>query len=378
MSIPFIKSFDDFAENTANPPANRPLARAAGELGQSFCDALSARPGTLTPTFLQSPLKWACQPYWDSKGYDGPVSEPPFQGGQCVGAPYQVRGEAWNIISSSWTQIGNVNTTGPIRSIEFTKVGGPCSTGGFGPGQVVRMTVTGTDLGGNPIVGTYTSACTPINNSGTDTPYRLNSVVRTSGGADNCGNPPDEFKPGDNPAPDPGPLPPGTGPSFDIRGNPIIILPPTLEIAPDINIELAPGEFNFGGGTGGGPAEPPLPGEDSPGAGTGVGGGENDFDEPPDGERWAGCCVTITSSPPGAGSIPQAEPQSIYPRTVGNVRLRFAGADGVNEFDTPLVNRQKTTCVWEPVRGLRPTGVRVNLLPGYSYSYRPYSVPLEQ
>lgn len=378
MGVPFVKEFDDLAENIANPNPNRPISNAVGQFGRQVCDRISARPDVFAPTILQSPLKAVCQPYWDGQGYDGPVTEPPFTGGQCAGVRYTVTGTFLNNttgascgLTQNWTA---GNPFGPINGVVADGSFWNLSTAG-GPIAINR---TSADGGGRLGVGNPPCAGSPGSNVQRASEVKITSVVPVSGGANNCGDPPPETRPGDNPAPDPGPLPPGTGPQFDIRGNPFFVLPPTLEISPGFNFEFPIGEINLGSGTGNGAPSPPLPGEDSPGAGSGVGGGEDEFGEPPDGERWVGCCVTITNRPVGSGTIPQAEPESIYPRIIGNVRLKFRGESGGSEYDTPLENRQKTTCVWEPVRGLEPVGVRVNLLPGYEYSYRPYSVPLEQ
>lgn len=372
MAIPFVSEFDDLAEAIADPNPNRPIQNATGQFGQKVCDAISNNPGLYAPTILQWPLKAVCQPYWDDQGYDAPVVDVPFTGGQCAGVAYTV---TWSITETLCSS-GPVNRPQPNRTVI-----GPIARAkteinpGSNPTVEFRFGTAGSTL---PIQGSgsYIDPCFADVTSALD--WGTFVAVRQDGLPDTCGDPPGDVVPGPNPAPDPGPLPPDTGPSFDIRGNPIFVLPPTLEVSPDFNIDVPIGEINLGSGTGNGPAAPPAPGEESPGEGTGEGGGDNDFPEPPDGERWVGCCVTITATPPGAGAIPQAEPQSIYPTTIGNVRLRFRGFSGGSEYDTPVVNRQKTTCVWEPVRGLEPVGVRVNLLPGYSYSYRPYSVPQEQ
>jgi hypothetical protein len=204
-------------------------------------------------------------------------------------------------------------------------------------------------------------------------------AVNPQGHGDTCGNPPNVVEPGPNPAPNPGPLPEGTGPGFSLRGVPILVLPPTLEINPSINIEIPDGEINIGGGQPSLAAEPVLPGTPIPGDPNSPNGGDTDFGEPPGGERWVGCCITITGRPVGSGTIPAAEPESIYPTTVGNVRLKFKPFGmGAFAYDTPLRKREKTTCVWEPVRGLNPTGVRVNVISGYSYVVTPHSVPEEQ
>lgn len=386
MVLPIVKKFDDFAENMANPPTDRPLANAAAQFGRKVCDAISARPEIFAPTILQSPLIWACQPYWDGEGYDGPTGEIPFEGGQCDGQIYRPSGTYVVSCSTSGFPEGTVlnwqaggNCIGPVTGIGKDEEG---------QGWVVlhagaaKISLASVEFSGNiQVIPRPGVICSQANLStqrrSANTPPAI-VAMNPQGFTDNCGNPAPIPIPGPNPAPDPGPLPPGTGPSFDIRGNPIIIFPPTLEIAPDITVELSPGEFDFGGGTGGGPAEPPIAGDPIEGDGGGTGGGENDFGEPPDGERWAGCCVKITESPIGWGVIPQSVPNDVYPAIAGNIRLRFAAGSAGSDYDTPIRAQQETSCVWEPVRGLAPTGCFVNLLPGFDYTVIPYSVPLEQ
>ncbi|MDA3835965.1 MAG: hypothetical protein PF495_21560 [Spirochaetales bacterium] len=204
-------------------------------------------------------------------------------------------------------------------------------------------------------------------------------AVNPQGHTDVCGNPPVDIRPGPTPAPDNGPLPPGTGPVINVRGVPILVLPPVLTLSPTLEIELPDGEINLGGGGNPMAPEPVLPGDDIPGDDLPGGNGDTDFGDPPEGERWVGCCVSITQRPLGSGTIPAAEPESIYPTTIGNIRMKFKPFGRTRlSYDTPLRKREQTTCVWEPVRGLNPTGARVNTVPGYSYVVTPYSVPEEQ
>lgn len=378
MSVPIVSSFDDFAEAMAVPNPNRPIQEGVAAFGRRVCDRISARPDIYAPTILQSPLVAACTPYWNSQGYDAPVEETPFNGGQCSGVIYEIWGETWQPFSAVWGPFERLGGSleviqGPVLTLEVQQ-GSLCSAGGFEGKQTTIVATGGVD---GTAVLSFSRGCVADGPGGVPGIRNL-QPIRQDGQPDDCGDPPSTYVPGTNPAPDPGPLPPDTGPTINVRGNPIVILPPTLEVSPNVNVTLSPGEFNFGGAAGDDATEVPFGGVEEVGAGSGAGGGDNQFGDPPPGERWAGCCVNVTARPQGSGTIPQAEPQSIYPNTVGNVRLIFASSQGSTNYDTPLTKRQKTTCVWEPVRGLAPIGVRVNLLPGYSYTYRPYSVPLEQ
>lgn len=361
MAIPFVREFDDFAEAMAVPNPNRPIQEAAASFGRSLCEEISNSP-TFENLGPQGLMGAVCKPYWDSQGYSAPQETPPFlPGGQCAGVSYSVQTLGSETCPASLGDaIASRQGTGPLTVSVVSTV----DTGQF-PRPLLTTFAINFANGSQNLAVRHDVGFLPCLRA-----------FRTDGLADNCGNAPSQLEPGPNPAPSPGPIPPDTGPSLDIRGNPIIVLPPTVEIAPNINFDFPIGEINLGGGTGNNPPGEPVPSEDIDGDGSDVGGGDNDFGEPPPGERWVGCCIRITARPIGSGSIPQAEPESIFPTTIGNVRLRFRSASG-SSVDTAIVNRAKTTCVWEPVRGLNPIGARVNLLPGYSYVITPYSVPLE-
>lgn len=355
MPVPFLTDFDDLAEAMAVPNPNRPIQEAIAGFGRTVCDSLSANPGAYALNPSRLGLQAACGPYWDSQGYDGPVdSPPPFEGGQCASVQYGV-----NIFRNP-PGPGNVGSNlfanGPITELSATFIGN----------FQYLCRITGSN-------GSFTQTVNVLAGEGAPSL----SLYRTDSQPDNCGDPPAGPPiPGPNPAPDPGPLPPGTGPTIDIRGNPILVLPPTLVVAPDISVDLPPVEVNIGGkAAAGGNAEPPIAGPEETGAGSGDGGGDNDFGEPPEGERWVGCCVKILTAPVGQGIIVSSYPNNIYPNAIGNVRLKFQAGVSSPTYDTPIRNYQETSCVWEPTRGLNPVGCFVNLLPGFTYSVTPYSVP---
>lgn len=379
MGLPFVSLFDDLAESIAVPPVNRPLARGVGNFGRRVCDGISNNPAVYAPTVLQRPLLAVCQPYWDQEGYSAPIIAPPFAGGQCALA-YSPRGTFERNCTEpngelkEWVTIGQA--VGPVLGVVLddnsyvVQFSGGVKLPIREPGQSFSLISAGP--------GTST-ACSQLGAKATAAKNVKLLFAGPVGHDDTCGNPPDNVTPGPNPAPAPEPIPPGTGPAINIRGIPVLVLPPTLRVSPTLDIELPDAEINLGGGGKPTAPEPVLPGDDIPGDNEPGGDGDTDFGEPPDGERWVGACVTITNRPVGSGTIPQAEPQSIYPTTIGNVRLKFKPfGPGPTEYDTPLLERQKTTCVWEPVRGLNSTGVRVNVIPGYSYVVTPYSVPKEQ
>lgn len=359
VSIPILSNLDDLAAAIADPPPTRPYERAVGEFGRQVCDRWSAAadPG---PGGYPGLVGTVCGPYLEGLGYSQPVeAPPPFTGGQCpveYFTQYARPGAPTNWLSTSPDRLqGPISTATVVNS-------------GPGPSGTTAWQVTFTGANGSSFGASN-------NNDGP--PGIITRVVRVDGQADNCGDPESPgFEPGPNPAPDPGPLPPDSGPDIDIRGNPILVLPPNFSINPNFDIGFNVDEIRFGGGGGGLSDEPPAPGEELPGPNDGAGGADDEFGPPPDGERWCGVCIKISQRPIGSGLIVGSDPYDVYPTVVGNARLLFAGST-ISGVDTSVRIQGKDTCLWEPVIGLRPTGVFVNLLPGFTYTRTPYSVPDE-
>jgi hypothetical protein len=350
-----VDAFDDLADTIANPPEGRPLRGAIGRAGQMYCNYLGAVPGAalglLGPGFVVGSL--LCKPYWEKNNFSEPVPTGGVVGGQCdkVYTFFAQRRTS----TAGFSTVQNTSRRGPITGIAKVKNGG----GSF----IDRYTITGPNVVGANVDISYSS--------GGDTRLLGPFLSGTSTPDFECGDGSSSgFQPGQNPPPNPGPWPTGEEPGTRPTGEPFFTVPP-IDVPGDPGDPIELPDDPLGGGDGAGGGEPPggLTGADG---GTG-GGGDEDFGEPPEGERWVGCCITITTEPPGLGIIPSSLPESIYPEVLGNVRLAFDGGGGVG-YDTPIQIRQKTTCVWEPVRGMAPTGCRVNVKPGTSYSIRKYSV----
>lgn len=354
-----VDAFDDLANDIAAPPSNRPLRNAIGRSGQLYCDAVGSKPGQFLAPFLPgalvSPL--LCKPYWDSRGYSPPSETPPFTGGQCA-VSYRcsvVRG-APNGSTSNPAALANI--LGPVTSQTVTFIGN----------FQYRMTVFGQN---NSPGGANIHTQNILANEGAP---RFGPLVRNDGQADNCGNLPGDLFPGINPPPTPT-FPPGQEPGADPDGRPFFRVPdlPNPLVGgdpiplPDVP---SPGPDVPGGGDEPPPpTEPPSAGPESPGGS----GGDEDFPEPEPGTRWVGCCIRLTTIPQGTGTIPGTAPETILTQVVGNARLLFDSVNG-QEYDTPVQIRSAGLCLWEPVKGLSPKGVRVNLKPGFAYAYTPYSV----
>jgi hypothetical protein len=369
-----VNAFDDLASTIASPPLDRPIKGTIGLAGQQFCNYLGAVPGVasglLGPGFTTAAL--LCQPYWDDQGYDEPIVTPSFGGGQCSGtgyqASYQLRQRSSSTFGcgewSDWEDrtgtIGAFPIPGPITGIEVVDEVSGIPTSPRRRGYLIKG--NGGDaflnLYGNT-VATYNPGCEPA------VEYRALSFSRVSGGPDVCGDPPGgTFSPGGSPPPTPT-FPPGQEPGVDPDGQPFFFVPPIDGIDGE-PIEVPPP------GGGGGPTQPPTAGEEEDG-----GTGDEEFPPPEPGRRWVGCCIRLTAIPVGTGTIPGTAPEPILTEVVGNARLLFDSATG-DGYDTPVQIRSGGLCLWEPVKGLSPKGVRVNLRPGFEYVYRPYSVLEEE
>lgn len=314
----------------------------------------------------------ACRPYLDSINPGaGPLLRLPFRGGQCV-TNYRLTYDTSN-------KDGPI-TNGIVRTRQ-------------GPLSVFRETAPPATGGGQPTVlwrlrygaaGTVETLLLGAEN--VDPRVSFTSIVRVDGAADNCGNPSPVVEPPDKiPRTIPNPEPFKPSPDIDVN------LDVTLNIDGSINFNIGVGvpiiiRPKFGpdedgdgdGGDGGGTAPPPSPPAPEPGpevpGGNGGFGGDDNFGAPPAGRRWVGACLRITQRPTNQPPIPGSVPEDVYASVVGNVRLVFNAA-GTRQTDTPIRIRAKHVCVWEPVSKLNPVGISVDLLPGFSYVYRPYSVP---
>lgn len=341
------------------------------ELARQSCRRYADRPDQVSATAAVNYEK-ACRPYLDDIGYGRPPSlEPPFEGGRC-NARYTVTADRYNLATGALAQSNQILITqfqGPLtyETVPGNPPAGGCTTGTFVQGRnIVSATGQRVSIGGG--------GCSSFHPQ-----FRNIRVTRADGLPDNCGSPPPDVV-------EPGP-PPTRGPKIE----PIIIVPivnidADLEINIDgtIDIDIGTGPITINPfGDDDGETPPGGGGEDAPGApepgpelpgGNGGFGGDDAFGAPPVGKRWVGACIRIVATPPGHGVIPQSIPDDVFPSVVGNIRL--VGAPGGSRLvDTPLRITAKHVCVWEPVRGFNPTGVSVDLLPGYGYTYRPYAVP---
>lgn len=241
-------------------------AVAAGEVAQAipwtrpayqqWCRIMA---GTGVPQALNAiDVPTICQPYLDDDGrtFGGDVA--PFTGGQCDGVGYNL-----NITSvtkrNGVTQLNaTLNHFGRIGPLSFTS----SSQENFISKQLkdkFGAVIQQANIGGNP-------------GDVLETTLTINSLTRADGQADNCGNPPSEYQPGDGYDGEdygqPFNYTDGNGRQWNINLN-----EPLVDIDGSINIpvEIDGIEFNIGGRS---PEAPP--------AGDSGDEGKPDFDNPSD------------------------------------------------------------------------------------------------
>lgn len=299
-----------------------------------------------------------CQPYWDDRGFDGPVNPgPPFNGGQCPGDLYRVfytfTGPAGQAVSNN-----TGNFKGPVSGLIWGAVNQ------FG---AVPVSLISGDPTQNPVLLGNTVA--QFRGQGS-----ITNITRMDGLTDSCGNPPSApLTPGPNPPPNPGPTP-GPEPRDDPDGGPI----PELPIPPYEDPVYGPTPIEPGDE----PTPPPPPaagGDGLPGAPDSVGdpagatgtdgeGEDIDFGPPPEGRVWVGALVEYTVDS-RYGNIPgTGPPNTVYPYVIGNASLRYS----VGRSSSSRV-RSRWHEMFRPVSTLVVEGAFIQARPGCSASVRPVS-----
>lgn len=301
-----------------------------------------------------------CRPYLDDNGWDSPVFEPPFAGGQCPGVSYDV---TWDRQAPGINPPpGSARALGPISistALNPGDEGANCPPGT----EFKRFTLLSN---GNPVSNIY---------SGCGVSYSNFQVVRRDGQPDSCGDPPPQLEPGPNPPPNPGPLP-GPDPTENPdnpTGPPLIPIPPyddpifgpvPVQPPPAVGVPDLPGDPTNG------PGDPdaiddPIPG----GPGTPNEDGGVDFGAPPSGRAWVGAFVQV-DYPDDAGTVPNTAPvNAVFTRTVGNVSLKHGTA-----YSTAVRLSSEWSAIFRGNDNLTVDGCKVNVLPSFSYRVYPVSV----
>lgn len=345
------------------------LGRQVKKSAQMFCDGLRANPDIATlPTVQRSYGDEVCRDYWEEGPNTGPTLTPPFSGGQCP-VTYIV---SYTIKNADGTvsPVQTTSGTGPVSGIEVVQVG-PAG-GGFSGTFSVRIK--------------FANASQTVHTQGTYPGETVNgtitNVTRADGNPDTCGNPPPKFTP-------------GVGPTYT-WGSPVVITPSPL--LPAIEIKVGPPEttddggfdisvtvnnnpeFNLGVslGSGGQGYVPPISisgepiDENNPPEGIDPRNvDEGDLPDPPEGFKYVGAVVEFTQFPSNIGVIVGTPPNHIFPRTVGNFRLKLK-ADSVGSFLSDRYDiREDAFSRIIDVNGLQCIGWQLNTEIGFVANIRP-------
>lgn len=342
-------------------------------LARATCKRYGNNPDAIDSRAAEA-YEGVCRPYLDSIGAGvGAGIGLPFEGGQCAGTYYFVVLRFYNPTTGAPSGDAQYEGFGPVRIVasgnQAPGPGSSCAEGQtYYPGRALAFNgVERVSFGGGCAVRQT---------------WEVLSITPRSGEPDNCGNqPPIVDQPQPDPTPTPNPEPFKPAPDIDLNFD------VTLNFDGSVNIDIGTGPIvinPFGGGDGdGGGGEPGVgnpPGEPEPGpvipGGNGGFGGDDELGEPPAGRRWVGVCLAITQRPEGFGTVKSNTVDKVYPIVVGNVRL-ICEAFGTEIVNTPVPIRSDRVCLWEPARGVRPVAIRVNLEPGFGYSYQGYAVPVD-
>lgn len=223
------------------------------------CRRYASNPGEYSGRRLAR-VERACRPYLDSLEPGlGPEVEIPFKGGQCDGACYRI-----GVTNASGAN-EVIQARGPIGGVRGVTLPGGGRLEIFARSEVnftnsvscLPLQPPGWVFGG--LGGTQWNA---------DSNPRITSIVRADGGADDCGNPPPDYR---GPRLPSVPLPPGPNPFTRL---PDIDIEIEVEINPDLTFDIDFGTgpitidpFGDEGGAGGagGPGTPGSPSDTGPG-----------------------------------------------------------------------------------------------------------------
>lgn len=358
-----INAFDDLADTIANPPANRPLRQAIGESGRLYCDFVGSSPGQAilpwTGQGLVAPL--LCKPYWDSQGYDAPVSGSPFTGGQCVGSTYNLSGQlvTVGVFCSDGSPAGGTTNlivgvfptlVGPVQSITIERFGITCR----GLPKGTRVVIV--DQGG---ARTRTTQLASEFGTVGYSSVTFSPVLGLISGSNNCGNPPGIPEPGPNPPPTPT-FQPGEEPGFEPDGQPFFFVPPIDSPIGGEPIPVPPQ-----------PVDPGLPGDvapltpGDPGTPATTGSGGEASGTAPEGSELSGVGVEILTFPPNAARFQNNSRQPF--RGAGYIAMGYPGLLGV-DMSGGVINLAQFFHAQQ--RGLTSWRVTANI--GFSLKCTPY------
>lgn len=348
------------AASGAGAAAADKLLEAAGK---GICNAHANNPSVIGSlgSFAKSFMDGACGPYYDDNGITPPFYGYPFSGGQCP-KEYQVR---ILFISSSGIETGYIgDLIGPIGPI-YVEVT---------PNGSIRTYVTGRLTPSGPFQEVTGG---PYSWDGRSQPT---VTIIPYDGDDDCGDPPN----GDYPSPNAPPTNWGdtetvciaTGACFPITFNePIIDVDGNLSIPvtiDDVTFDFGPKPAADGGG---GPSSPPPATGGNP---------IEDPEEPGEvcipqvaGKQCIGIFWTLVNTGETPVALPGSGGSAVYPRTIGNIRLRY-GACGAGPLGDQTEIRCAQGTIFRGSENVNVAGFLVNHLPQFEGTYVPLYVEIEE
>lgn len=367
---------EGISDFVAGPTPTNPALAGIQSAARKGCDNLSASPARNLLKLGSggaNGMATLCGAYWDGQGYDAPVTEPPFLGGQCPGQLYSFTATATSVNNLGQTNnatvtLGSTNRiSGPVTFVGVEETAQDFivrARNAAGSIRTFRFLSSGTDA---------------IYSKPTTQSVTLSNIVVSP--TDGCGNPSPETGPGLNPAPDN-----GEAADFDVDIDNNVILPDEVISTPFGDFLLSElvegilGTLTKGDGS---DIDPRLLGNGEPALGAaqdqngsqGNGGGDEDFGEPPEGRIWVGGVVQIVGGDEYYGNIAASGPENtVYPRVVGNVSLKLENDNSGIIRGTAEQIRSGWTSVFLPSPGLKVTGMRVSVSPEIRYVVYPVSV----
>lgn len=349
MAGKIIDAWDDLNDirgRMADPTDTTPRVQAA----RATCDAYGSAPGPVAGALSvvgasTLPLDYACQPYWDDRGYDAPQEAPPFSGGQCPGVLYRV-----TVTSDLFgEQVISSSRRGPILPGGNRNQGTESSPSWFGfylygPNQTEGQIYDGAN----------------DNQNG-----RVVSVERVDELPDDCGNPPPSPQPGANPPPS---TPIGSPVDRPVHGTPtpVTVLPPARDPfgVPFWPVEVGDEPYYVKPGPG---TPDPVDEQPEPSIGDPMdvdGSGEEDSD--PDDEETKptllGYRFEVRELSSGFQSVIPGTNPRVYSRIVGSIQLKMSAGDAVFYSDNLQITSQEGSIV-KSHPTLRVVGCAYNVLP---------------
>lgn len=296
-------------------------------------------------------MNYLCEPASRQGGYDLPVRQPGFAGGQCEAVPYNIRFFINNPLAgtpySEVTRVFSVGTYpfyGPIRGIRLNGVtlGVDCNTAAGAPSFV--------SLGASIAANALDAGAT----------YGIVWVQRSDSQPDVCGDAPPRWVTQGTPSPT---INFGDTNNVNLGGVqvPITIGAPSVNFNGDVSIRVGSpiGDFEFAPSIDARPTvapETPPPVEGTP---VDVPSGGGDVDAPEEeeetGRELVGYRWEFVNAPLSRGWIANSSPR-VSPRVFGNIRLKYEGAGGLF-WGTNLEIDSVQGFISRPLDGLKVKGV---------------------